>query len=286
MRAFRLTIIALTIALLCIPGALAQEQAHSVVDPDFTFGVFGDSRPGNRPYSPVLEAIAWEMGGHEVSFVLGTGDYIEGSTNPTAVRRQWDGFFTGLAPLQAQREIPVALAPGNHDIVGVRRNAEIFREYFNHLYFSFDYRECHFIILDSETVGSEGRITGAQLEWLKEDLSGASDAKFIFVALHRPLFPTGPHVGSSLDAHPSDRDALHALFVEHGVSAVFAGHEHLYNHQERDGIHYFITGGAGAPLYAPPERGGFYHYLVVTVGERTFTVDVRPVDPLQEEPVR
>ncbi len=28
--------------------------------------------------------------------------------------------------------------------------------------------------------------------------------------------------------------------------------------------HYSITGGAGAPLYARPARGGLYHYVLVT----------------------
>jgi len=52
------------------------------------------------------------------------------------------------------------------------------------------------------------------------------------------------------------------------------GHEHLYHHSRRDGIDYFITGGGGAPLYAKPEAGGFYHYLLVTVKDGTYNVAV------------
>ncbi len=274
MRPLRLTIIALA-AVLSL-GVLLADEGDTTADP-FRFAVFGDSRPGTRAWSPVLHAIATEIGGLDVPFVLGTGDYIEGSSNQTTVRRQWDGFFTALAPLQASRAVPVALAPGNHDIMGVRRNAEIFLEYFERLYFSFDYESCHFIILDSEGLGQEGRIAGTQLQWLKQDLAAHRDAKFTFVALHRPLFPVDGHIGSSLDEYPTDRDALHALFVQQGVDVVFAGHEHLYNHQERDGVHYFITGGAGAPLYAAPERGGFYHYLLVTVEQTRFIIDVRRI---------
>ncbi len=274
MRMLRLTIIAL-LALLC-PGVVLADEDDTTADP-FQFAVFGDCRPGTREWSPVLNAIAAEIGGMDVPFVIGTGDYIEGSANQTTVRRQWEGFFTALAPLQANRAIPVALATGNHDIMGVRRNAEIFLEHFRHLYFSFDYESCHFIILDTEGLGQEGRIAGTQLQWLKQDLAAHADAKFTFVALHRPLFPVDGHIGSSLDEYPGDRDALHALFVQQGVDVVFAGHEHLYNHQERDGIHYFITGGGGAPLYTTPERGGFHHYLLVTVEDTSFTIDVRRI---------
>ncbi|MGC9317181.1 MAG: metallophosphoesterase family protein [Armatimonadota bacterium] len=277
MRTLRSALLAL--ALLTIAsGCLAQPPAAPET-PSFTFAVFGDCRPGNAEYSPILQAFAAEVGGLDVPFVIGTGDYIEGSTNQSTVRRQWEGFFAGLAPLQARRAIPLALAPGNHDIAGVRRNAEIFIEHFKRLYFSFDYEGCHFIILNSETVGSEGRLSDTQLAWLKQDLAESRDAKLTFVALHRPLFPVDGHVGSSMDAHPSERDALHHLFVEGGVDCVFAGHEHLYNHQERDGIHYFITGGAGAPLYAEPARGGFYHYLLVSVADEDFTVEVQRIAP-------
>ncbi len=274
MRAHRLLAV-LLVLVLSLGVAPAQEPAPTA-NP-FRFAVFGDSRPGSREYSPILQAIATEIGTLGVAFVIGTGDYIEGSSNQTTVRRQWEGFFTALAPLQAQQATPVALAPGNHDIMGIRRNAEIFLEYFKRLYFSFDHEGCHFIILDTEGLGQEGRIVGTQLQWLKQDLAAHADAKFTFVALHRPLFPVDGHVGSSLDQYPRERDALHALFVQHGVDAVFAGHEHLYNYQKKDGILYFITGGAGAPLYTTPDRGGFYHYLLVTVGDKTFTVEVRRI---------
>ncbi|MFW5869005.1 MAG: metallophosphoesterase family protein [Armatimonadota bacterium] len=252
-----------------------EEQQHQ----PFSFAVFADAQPYGREFSPVLSRIATQVGALDIPFVIGAGDYIDGSTNQTTVRRQWDNFFEGLAPLQANRAIPVALAPGNHDITGIRRNAEIFCEFFNKLYFSFDYQGCHFIILDSETIGADARVTGTQLQWLKQDLAAASDAKFTFVAMHRPLFPVDGNIGYSLDKHPKDRDALHALFVESGVDAVFHGHEHLYNHQERDGIHYFITGGAGAKLYAEPENGGFHHYLLVSVEDAAFTVEVQRITP-------
>jgi hypothetical protein len=277
MKVFRRGMIALIIAL-CAP-LLAAEPADAPQHQPFEFAVFGDAQPYGREFSPVLSAIATEVGQLGVPFVMGAGDYIDGSTNQATVRRQWEGFFTAIAPLQAWRETPVALAPGNHDIVGVRRNAQIFCEYFNKLYFSFDYQGCHFVILNTETVGADARISGTQLKWLKQDLESARDSKFTFVAMHRPLFPVDGNIGYSLDKHPKQRDALHALFVESGVDVVFCGHEHLYNYQKRDGIHYFITGGGGAKLYAEPQNGGFHHYLLVSVEDRNFTVEVKRVTP-------
>src|SRR6202022_4635783 len=65
--------------------------------------------------------------------------------------------------------------------------------------------------------------------------------------------------------HPPIANAsdLHQLFLQYPVKAIFAGHEHLFDHRTRDGIEYFVSGGAGAPLYAPPDKGGFSHYLVM-----------------------
>jgi hypothetical protein len=34
------------------------------------------------------------------------------------------------------------------------------------------------------------------------------------------------------------------------VTAVFAGHDHNYQHHLKNGVHYIVTGGGGAPLAA------------------------------------
>src|SRR5438132_14107799 len=70
---------------------------------------------------------------------------------------------------------------------------------------------------------------------------------------------------------------LHQLFLQYPVKAVFAGHEHLFDHRTRDGIDYFVTGGGGAPLYASPDKGGFSHYLVVHM--RAGKIDYSVIEP-------
>ncbi len=256
----------------------------AAADGELTFAVFGDCRPGpNYERLNVTRHIMNEIAHRQPAFVIGTGDYIEGSTDPQTVRAQYARFFEALMPLktrglyQREEDIPVALSTGNHDIRGSVANARIFDEYFGGRQYSFDRANCHFIILDSEIPGEEGRIKGKQWEWLMSDIAAAQDAGFIFVTLHRPLFPVDGHRGSSMDVDIPLRDRLHALFVKHQVSAVFMGHEHLYNHSRRDGVDYFITGGAGAPLYASPQDGGYYHYLVATVTNTDYQVNVHPV---------
>lgn len=226
-----------------------------------------------------MRQLAADMAAQYPQFVLGTGDYIEGANDEATVREQYQGFFRALEPLQTRGRVPVALAPGNHDIRGSRTNQAIFRELFRGLYYSFDVGAYHFVILDTEEPGREGRIAGAQRTWLKRDLAQNRHAALTFITLHRPLFPVDGHIGSSLDVNIPERDALHRLFVQEGVDCVFAGHEHLYHRQQRDGVDYIITGGAGAPLYAKPRAGGFYHYLLVTADEGAYQVRVRKLQP-------
>jgi hypothetical protein len=43
--------------------------------------------------------------------------------------------------------------------------------------------------------------------------------------------------------------ALEPLLERYHLTAGFFGHDHNYQHYLKNGVHYFITGGGGAPLY-------------------------------------
>lgn len=246
-------------------------------DDAVTFCVFGDTRPaGNPKRLAITTAVARAMAAEHPSFVLGTGDYIDGNARTVdEAQAQWNAFFSSLEPLQKYGPVPMAAAIGNHD--GSGGTGSFFAQYFGRTYRSFDIEDAHFIILDTEQPGHVGRIEGDQWQWLCDDLLAAQQSPLIFVVLHQPLFPVGLHRGSSLDAYPKQRDRLHLLFAQYKVNAVFQGHEHQFNHEVRDGVRYFISGGGGAPLYARPSNGGFYHYLRVQFSGREYTVDVRHV---------
>jgi 3',5'-cyclic AMP phosphodiesterase CpdA len=269
-RAFRLYTSALAVILL-LPVVTAFPQAAPT---RASFVVFGDNRGGPDGRQPaVFSALVKKMAELDIDFVLGAGDYIYGAGTEEALRAQWNAFFWAVHPLQSRGRVYFVPAPGNHEIQGGGGN-RLFLEYFKRLFFSFNWAGSHFIVLDTEVPGEESRIAGKQLAWLRQDLAGAQRAYHIFVVLHRPLFPVSIHKGDSLDEYPKERDALHALFVRQRVSCVFAGHEHLYNRQVRDGVQYIITGGAGADLYASPDKGGFHHFLYVTADPVRYKVEV------------
>ncbi|MBO9361216.1 MAG: metallophosphoesterase [Thermoflexus sp.] len=76
-----------------------------------------------------------------------------------------------------------------------------------------------------------------QARWLAERLR-ASDAPWHLVVMHHPPYSSGPH-GSTL--------ALQWPFAAWGVAAVLAGHDHVYERIERDGVLYFVNGLGGHP---------------------------------------
>jgi hypothetical protein len=243
-----------------------------------SFAVLGGCRPGAAAgCSPVLQRLATELGESPVEMVLGTGDYVEGSSNQATLRNQYQWFFYALQPLQNQRTIPLALAPGAHEIGGSSLSGNLFTEYTGGLYYSFDRGAAHFIVLDTEVPGQEQRIMGDQWWWLVRDLYQALAAKYLFVVLNRPLFPVAAGRGESLDRYPPYRDALHKLFTDYRVSAVFAGSEALYNCETRDGVKYFITGAAGGVLDQTYPAGSFHHYLYVTCDDQGYLVQVKAV---------
>jgi hypothetical protein len=68
-----------------------------------------------------------------------------------------------------------------------------------------------------------------------------------------------------MDKYPLERDDLHHLFLKTGVKGVFAADDHRYDRREKDGILYVISGGGGAPLYPLAEKGGFFHYVLISI---------------------
>ena len=247
------------------PPAATPPPTPAPGGPDFSFAVLGGCYPTEpRPVSPVLQRVADDLGQRAPEVVLGTGNYVAGSLDPAVLERQYQWLFWALRPLQATRVVPVAFAPGPRDARSGAA-ARLFASHFGGLYYSFDRALAHFIVLDTEIPGQEQQITGDQWWWLVSDLYQALGSRYIFVVMGRPLYPVAGGRSTSMDRYPRFRDSLHALFRDCRVSAVFCGGEALYDYQERDGVKYFTTGGAGDELDETAPAGRAFSPL--SVGE-------------------
>lgn len=230
------------------------EQVQSIVPP-FQFAVIGDSRDGEKVYTQLIQAILER----KPDFIIHLGDMI---AKPD--EKEWRQFFEISKPIG----LPFFPVAGNHDVGTTLLGEEIYRKQFllpeGKAYYCFRAGGRLFIILDSEKGG--GKIVDDQWLWLKDILTSSNDA-FKLVFLHRPLFlPMDSFkIGKGMDRYIFERDNLHRLFVKTKVGAVFTADDHRYDRREKEGILYFITGGGGAPLYALTERGGYFHYVWVSV---------------------
>jgi len=110
--------------------------------------------------------------------------------------------------------------------------------------YSWDHGNAHFVALNqywdggttegtgTSTSGNDtatnGRVVSELRTWLDNDLS-ATTKDHIFVFGHEPAFPQYRHVGDSLDANPTERDAFWALLESHDVDAYMCGHTHQWS---------------------------------------------------------
>jgi len=227
--------------------SLAALSRHKVTD-SFSFIVWGDNRcRAGALGSPAFSRIIREANALAPAFTVGVGDLIPGAREQhlERTRAQWTDFIAAAGRFG----MPCLPAVGNHDVDGPSTWA-MYEELIGPRRYAFDLGGCRFIVLDSET-----GLDADQFQWLSERLSQPGRPRHVFLFLHNPLFYGAPEVW----------EPVHLLLRRFPVRAVFAGHEHRYSFDARDGIKYVVTGGAGAPLRDPPEQGGFYHYVIVNV---------------------
>jgi len=245
----------------------------------FRFVVLADNRPGPMT---VEQPEAYKRNIREINllqpdFVIIVGDLIRGYTSDRRlIEAQWEEFdhVTG------QFQMPYFQVVGNHDVWD-EQSEQIYQQRYGKLFYSFSYKNAHFIMLNSEDQDSVNNIVGDQLEWLKKELETHQD-KVIFVFLHKPLWA---YRFSNWNAE------VHPLLARYGVHTVFAGHWHLYRDLgERDGVRYIVTGGGGAPLDPGGFlKGGFFHFLHVTVQDTSVTIavvkqgQIYPADVITQE---
>jgi len=212
----------------------------------YRFLVYGD----NRTRHDVHQRVMAEVMKHALpDFIVQTGDMVENG-NASA---QWPIFFGIEKELLRQTSFFPAI--GNHE-----RTSHYVDDIFNAggPYYSFDWGNSHFTIIDSELATSASDESGRrafwteQLRWIEEDLKSHQKAAYRFVAAHHPPFTAV----ASRQGDNEHMTALTALFEKYHVAAGFFGHDHNYQHYVKNGIHCVTTGGGGAPLYdvaKPPE---------------------------------
>ncbi|MDP2303265.1 MAG: metallophosphoesterase [Ignavibacteria bacterium] len=217
---------------------------------DFKFVVWGDSQFQNPE---VFESIVNQTELLKPALVLHVGDMIHGYTYDINVaRRQWKRFQKQITPLTS----PFYPTPGNHDVTTKEIQPAYLEAWGNDkLYYSFDYANSHFIILNAYLHQNFDSVSIVQLNWLKEDLDKSKNSQNVFVSIHSPL-----HLNKSYDW-----SYVHNLLKQYNVRAVFTGHYHYYDYRKIDGIEYFCLNSSGNMSIYNPHIGYSHHFLQINV---------------------
>ncbi len=181
----------------------------------------------------------------DIWLMLGDNAYDDGND-----RNHHDGVF--LMYPEFLRNVSVWPTFGNHDARSATSGNET-GTYFDiwqlpraaeaggvasgtEAYYSFDYGNIHFIVLDS--FGHPRVAPSSMITWLQSDLA-ANDKEWIIAYWHHPPYTRGSHNSNAEQILIEMRENIVPILESNGVDLVLSGHSHSY---ERS---YFLNGHYG-----------------------------------------
>jgi 3',5'-cyclic AMP phosphodiesterase CpdA len=222
----------MTLLLVGFSAALpAQDLRLPMKQGSVKFAVIGDTGTGDKNQVAVGQALAAVRAKFPFEFAIMMGDNIYGSDSAKDFTKKFEAPYKPL--LDGGVKFYASL--GNHDDPNQR-----FYKPFNmngERYYTFKpslNAGVRFFALDSNYMDDK------QLQWLGKELEASgSDWKIAF--FHHPPYSSGGTHGSA----DLLREQIEPIFLKHGVSVVFAGHEHFYERiKPQKGIAYFIVGSS------------------------------------------
>ena len=223
----------------------------------FSFILVGDRTGSDSQSWQIFDRAIDEINLLRPDFVIMIGDIIENLPSRTgSIQSLWVEAFEHLK----QFKMPFFIVPGNHDIWN-RQSYQTWKQNLGNTYYSFSYKGCRFIILNSEEVHITGEIGFGekQLSFLKEEIQRYHQARQLFLFFHQPVWL------------PSEKDKYHWTEIESLLDetnySVFAGHLHLLASKTHQGHRYLIAGPTGGKmrLARNPGLGFMHHYTWITV---------------------
>lgn len=258
-------------------------------DNSFSFAIIGDTQKFDPDKTDGgLQQAVKNITSKNVDVVMTEGDLLGSCGGDDKCEKGLTQWKDALGSLYSKTYEMM----GNHDRSGGEKADTLWQKFFDlpqngpegykELAYSFDFKNSHFIVLNSEKP-SEHAVDKTQRDWLEQDLANnKKDNTFVF--FHEPAYPVKHKISSSLDADPTDRDALWKILKDHKVTGVFNGHEHIVSRRAVDGVYQFVFGNTDSSDHELPDAGvAEYSYkgetfgLVDVKGEKT-TVSVYSVD--------
>jgi 3',5'-cyclic AMP phosphodiesterase CpdA len=200
-------------------------------DDALKFGVMGDFGTGKREQYQMADQMARVRTQFPFVLMLTVGDNIYGGSRPKDFLDKFEKPYKAL--LDAGVKFYASL--GNHDSRQQSVYAPFNMDGRTYYTFKAPRGSVRFFAIESSYLDPP------QLQWLERELESSRD-DWKIPYFHHPLYSSGGRHGSDLPK----RKVLEPLFLKHGVSVVFAGHDHIYERIEpQSGITHFVVGSSG-----------------------------------------
>jgi len=234
--------------------------------------------------------------GVKADFAINGGDHVFDALG--APKERALNLFDLYDKTEQDLGVKVYHTVGNHDVLGIYPASgiaqddplygkKLFEQRFGKLYYSFDHKGHHFIVLDSISItpdrSYEGRIDAAQLQWLAADLAALPAGAPVIVSVHIPLVtafnaylpepavaPT--HHGLSV----ANANEVLDLFAGHNVLGVLQGHTHVNETVLWKGVPYITSGAVCGNWWHGTRLGTPEGFTVVTVANNKLTTRYEP----------
>lgn len=209
-------------------------------------------RPNNNDYyndwAPCLSQAF--LKDPNASFVMDNGDMVDNGGDLV----QWQAFTdsaksellnTTFVPVSGNHEtyeadkiLDTTLIYNNYGISGIcgtYKDAVIDhfnlslptteKEAYNGAYYSFNYGNAKFMVLNTNFLNLNGTLSAEQINWLNEECRNSTQ-KWKIVSMHRPVQADGAHMPQA-DTIALRNQLLKVMAVD-GVDLVLQGHDHIY----------------------------------------------------------
>lgn len=310
----------LIIAVSCTTGSIADNEgkpSSNIItgqekDPSLRFVVMADCRGSDKGINEKAVVKTLENVKKltpQPLFAVMPGDLVEGAKSHSETKAQLQYFKDTITKYYPANFFYPGF--GNHEAKAGSEGEQAFEEVFSEIkadflegyhktVYYFDNNNARFYMLNPNHPGEDHMISDTQQNWIKSNTDTTKKYNFYFI--HEPAYPTGSHVGSSLDANKLQRDKLWQIIDSSENPMVFCGHEHNYTrrhinsdfNETVDGqafefnklVYQVTTGTFGAPIYTdytdkknvdvPPIPE--YHFAVVDVNNNKVSVTVYNLD--------